>query len=115
MRIKQADNGERLRQTCRPVTRILIVAQGHMPPEVTGALVAQVAAIEGDLVETLGNCGLVSGHDTIVSEERGDHVDKVGPREAMSRWEERNGMLFYQSCVSLTRWEIAPSLVIGTV
>ena len=76
---KTSDKGEGSRQTYGPVTRILAVAQGHVPPEVSGALVAQVLAIECDLVETLGNCGPISGHDTIVSEERGDHVDEVGP------------------------------------
>jgi hypothetical protein len=97
MRIKRTDDGEGSKQTYRPVTRILAVAQCHVPPEVSGTLVAQVLAVESDLVETLGNCGLVSGHDTIVSEKRGDHVDKVGPREVVRRGDERNRMLFYQS------------------
>lgn len=97
------------------MARILAVTQGHVPPEVSSTLVAQVPAVEGDLVETLGDCGLVSGHDTIVSEERGDHVDEVGPGKVMSRWDERNGTLFYQSWTSSVRWEMAPSLVLGTV
>lgn len=73
------------RQTCRPVTRILAAAQGHVPPEVSGVLVAQVLAVETDLVVTISHCGLVSCHDTIVSQERGNHVDKVGPREVMNK------------------------------
>ena len=61
------------------MTRILAVTQGHVPPEVNGALVAQIIAVKSDLIETLGDCGPISGHDTVVSEERGDRVDKVGP------------------------------------
>lgn len=74
-----SDDGEESRQTYGPVTRILAVAQDHVPPEVNGTLVAQVTAVDGDLVETLGNCGSISGHDTVVSEERGNHIDGVGP------------------------------------
>lgn len=63
------------------MARVLVVAECHVLPEITGALVAQVFTIETDLVVTLSHCGLVFGHDPVISKERGDHVDKVGPRE----------------------------------
>jgi hypothetical protein len=63
------------------MARVLVVAECHVLPEITGALVAQVLTIETDLVVTLSHRGLVFGHDPVISEERGDHVDKVGPRK----------------------------------
>ena len=48
-----------------------------MLPEVSGGLVTQVLTIETNLVVTFGNHGLVFCHHAIVSEERGDHVDKI--------------------------------------
>ena len=62
------------------MTGVLAIAEGHVPPEVSGILVSQVVAVETDLVETLGHYGTVSGHNTIVSEEGGNHIDEVGPK-----------------------------------
>lgn len=76
-----------LKPTCRPVTGILVGTKCHMFPEATGVLVAQVLAIETDLVVTFSHRGLVLGHYAIVGEEWGDHVDKVGPRGVMSKLE----------------------------
>ena len=84
--IKRINNGDSsTRQTCRPVTRILTATQGHVPPEVSGALVAQVLAVKTDLVVALSHRGHVFGHDTIVGQEWWNHVDEVGPRGVMSR------------------------------
>ena len=68
------------------MTFILAVTENHVPPEVIGALVAQVFAVETDLVVAFSHCGLVSGHDAIISQEGGDHVYRVGPREGMNFW-----------------------------
>jgi hypothetical protein len=69
------------------VIHIQAVIQGSVPPEVIGALVAQVFAVETDLVVAFSHRGPVSGHDAVISQERGDHVDKVGPREGMNGWD----------------------------
>ena len=77
------------------MTFIQTVTENHVPPEVTG--VAQISAVETDLVVTFGHSGLVSVHDAIVGQERGDHVNGVGPREGMSWWGGWSGLLPYQS------------------
>lgn len=98
------------------MTSILAGTQGHVLPEVNRVLVAQVVAVQTDLVVTLGHCGPVSGHDAVVSQERGNHVDGIGPRKVHKQvgyeWSESE---FYQSWTWPTRWEMAPSLVLGAV
>jgi len=59
-----------------------------VPPEVIGASVAQVVTVEADLVVTFSHCGFVPGHDAIICQERGNHVDGVGPREGVNWWGE---------------------------
>ena len=73
------------------MTFILAVTESHVPPEVIGAPVSQVVAVEADLVIAFSHCGLVPGYDAIICQERWDHVDGVGPREGMNWWGEWSG------------------------
>ena len=75
--------------------RILVVTKSHVLPKVLGASVAQVLAIETDLVVTFSHCGLISGHDAIISQERWNHIDGVGPREGMYVNRGTSGIICY--------------------
>lgn len=66
--------------TRRPVSIVRSVTQLDMLPKIIRARIAQVTAVQLNLIIRLGHQTLVLIHDAIVREKRRRHVYKVAPR-----------------------------------